>query len=129
MFCWNLSSPGSCKWLLFLLSCFRREVTINTISVGRQILSVSVMCGGSCFKYRLNPVLNCSKADTFHRQRCQSYYMEHAGSPSPLFEIVFLCMRLEVLSSRVSNFIRFLCCYIRQYFPLLLLYGLISLAG
>lgn len=41
-------------------------------------------------------------------------------STSPLFEIIFLYMRLEVISSRSSSIILFLCCCIWQHFPLIL---------
>lgn len=45
-------------------------------------------------------------------------------STSPLFEIIFLYMRLEVISSRSSSIILFLCCCIWQHFPLILVWRL-----
>lgn len=45
-------------------------------------------------------------------------------STSPLFEIIFLYMRLGVISSRSKSIILFLCCCIWQHFPLILVWRL-----
>lgn len=91
---------------------------MTTFYVESPILSICDMVIDSVLSTSLNLVLTVVKQVLFTGRNDK-----YVKSTSPLFEIIFPYSRLEVISSRGSNIILFLCCFVWQYFPLILLQG------
>lgn len=94
-----------------------REICVYIFCGNSNHISLSEM--DSLLSSSLNLVFTITK-QILHIGRGDKY----VESTSPLFEIIFLYVRLEVRSSRGSSIILFFHCCVWQYFPLILLWGL-----